>query len=285
MKYIKSFIRIIAWNIWLCKAKKKANQMDKDNDVLISKIGKIIIETIEHNVSEQEKQWVDKIEELRRSLNRNNNEIVITDFGAGDPDSNRSESEMHIGKVNSSTISEINQASKPPFWALILFKLIREFKPQTALELGTCLGISASYQASALTLNSKGKLVTMEGAQSLVELSKENFNQLGLNNIEIVSGRFSDNLHNVLEQNKPIDYVFIDGHHDKSATIQYFEAILPYLSEDAILVFDDIAWSKGMKSAWEEITKNQRLKIIIDFNLIGICILNNKQTSQRIIKF
>jgi len=36
-------------------------------------------------------------------------------------------------------------ASKPYFWSLLLFKLIREFKPSNTIELGTCLGISGAY--------------------------------------------------------------------------------------------------------------------------------------------
>ena len=82
---------------------------------------------------------------------------------------------------------------------------------------------------------------------------------------------FSDVKH-FLKKNKGIDFIFIDGHHDKKATLSYFRQILPYLSDGAILVFDDIYWSSGMEKAWNTIRKDPNLKISVDFLNIGICI-------------
>ena len=285
MKYIKTFFRFIFWNIWLIGLRKKTSKNIKDDDQIVSKISSILHNTIKKRLNVEDKIWVNNIEKLRKELKQDHSEIIVTDFGAGNPKSNRSGSQMHIGQVNSSTISQINIASKSPFWSLLLFNIISEYKPKIALELGTCLGISAAYQTAALTIYSGGKLITMEGSAALVEKSRQHFTYLGLLNVEIVEGRFSDNLKNVLEQNQPIDYVFIDGHHDHDSTINYFETILPFLSEKAIVIFDDISWSKGMKSAWKKIIKNQNLKIIFDLRSIGICFLDNQRSNQRMIKF
>jgi hypothetical protein len=66
---------------------------------------------------------------------------------------------MNRGKVVTRTVGEVSKgASKPYFWSLLLFKLIRKFRPSICLELGTCLGISASFQAAALKLNGIGKI-------------------------------------------------------------------------------------------------------------------------------
>lgn len=284
MKYIKSFLRFIIWNIWLFRVKTKSKKMIKDPDQIVSRFGSILFETIKKRLNIEDKIWVDNIEALRKDLSRDKSEIIITDFGAGDSKSNRSDSEMHIGQVGRSTIAEISTASKSPFWSLLLYKIISEFKPKTALELGTCLGISSSYQAAALTIYSSGKLITMEGSSSLVEKSRENFTYLGLMNIEVVEGRFSDNLNKVLEDNKPIDYVFIDGHHDQNATIKYFEIIFPHLSEQSIIIFDDISWSKGMKTAWKRIVGNKHTKLNFDLKEIGVCFLDKQRLKKRTIK-
>jgi len=154
-----------------------------------------------------------------------------------------------------------------------LFKFIREFRPSVCLELGTCLGISASYHAAALELNNHGKIVTLEGSESLASLARENFERLGLKRVTVVVGRFQDTLEEVLRRQAPIDFVFIDGHHDEHATLAYFEKIFPFLSEDAVLVLDDISWSNGMKRAWKTIVSNKRINISVDLFNVGVCII------------
>lgn len=228
-----------------------------------------------NNLSSEEKHWITKIEDIRKLLSESNEMVEIVDYGAGMPQSNRSENEMYEGTEWVGMISNIvKTCSKSQKWDLILFKLIREFKPLVAVELGTCLGISAAYQAVAQKLNKQGKLITLEGSPSFVDLSRKNLQQLGIDNALVVTGRFQDNLIDVLENNKPIDYVFIDGHHDELATISYFEQILPYLTPQAVIVLDDINWSDGMLSAWKTIISSEIIKISVDLKEIGICVID-----------
>ena len=88
----------------------------------------------------------------------------------------------------------------------------------------------------------------------------------------------------VLFENKPIDYVFLDAHHDKNATIEYFETLLPYLSDNCIIVFDDIRWSRGMKKAFSLITQNPRIKFVFDLKEMGVCILAPETTEKVVYK-
>ena len=46
------------------------------------------------------------------------------------------------------------------------------------MELGTCIGISAAYQAAAIKLNEKGKLITLEGSVERTKIANENFMNL-----------------------------------------------------------------------------------------------------------
>ena len=52
-------------------------------------------------------------------------------------------------------------------------------------------------------------------------------------------------------------YAFIDVHHDDKATVACFKQILPYIADEAVIVFDDISWSDGMKRAWKKIIENE----------------------------
>ena len=97
---------------------------------------------------------------------------------------------------------------KPYFWSLLLFKLIHEFKPSVAIELGTSLWISGAYQAAAQKVNNIGRLVTLEGSSLLASIADKKFLQLGLDYAQVIAGRFQDDLNKVLNENCPVDYAF-----------------------------------------------------------------------------
>lgn len=283
MKQIKTFIKNILWQRWLNKSLRAIKIMEVAEDNTTKRLAKSLKHAIqEKELSQEERGWIENIEKIRENIDKNTSEIEVIDYGAGNPEDNRSKEEMYKGFINKCRVCDMNIASKPPFWARVLFTLIREFQPQTSVELGTCLGISSAYQASAMLINKKGKLITMEGSPELVKISQKHLDSLGISNVEIIEGRFQDNLLEVLEKNKPIDYVFIDGHHDEKATIEYYNTFLPYLSDEAVLVFDDISWSKGMTNAWNTIIKDQQIKIAINFKVIGICIINKGTFPQKI---
>ena len=71
---------------------------------------------------------------------------------------------------------------------------------------------------------------------------------LGLN-----VGKFSDTLAPTIDAMKPVEFMFIDGHHDRDATLHYLEQSRPFLAKRNIVVFDDIDWSDGMREAWASI--------------------------------
>ena len=104
----------------------------------------------------------------------------------------------------------------------------------------TSLGITASYQAAALTLNQLGRLITLEGDKTMASLACKHFQLLGLSNTSVVVGRFQNTLNRVLNEYGPIDYVFVDADKDGKTVLQYFDQIYPFLSRRAVIFFDDI---------------------------------------------
>lgn len=232
-----------------------------------------------------QKQWFDTIEALRTKLESDPTPLSITDYGAGSSHDDRSEQQMEEGVIVHKTVSDMCRASKPSFWASILFELIREYQPESGLELGTCLGISASYQSAAMELNGSGSFLTLEGADSLAAVSTANLEQLGLDHrVSVMTGRFSDTLSAAIEKTEPIGYAFIDGHHDEHATIEYFEQLLPHLAEQAVLVFDDTSWTEGMKRAWRTITEHESVGLAVDLGAFGICIIDPAITDRAKVK-
>lgn len=233
-----------------------------------------LAETLRRDLTVEEGAWIDEIEALRDELSVSRREVAITDYGAGKPALALSGDEMAKGRVVRRSIGDVCiGASKSRFWSLLLFKIIRKFKPSLCLELGTCLGISASYQAAAMKLNGSGDIVSLEGAPSLASLASEHLSRLGLDNATVVVGRFQETLAEVLASHGRFDYVFIDGHHDEQATLGYFKEISPRLSGRAVVVLDDISWSAGMRRAWDTVVGDHRIGVALDLRQIGVCLM------------
>lgn len=173
-------------------------------------------------------------------------------------------------KSDKRMVSEIVKASKKPIWCRLLYSITSEFKPKYVLELGTCLGISTSYIAASL--ESTSLLYSLEGADDFSLFAESSMENLGLaKRVKFIRGLFEEKLPELLGNNIKFDLVFIDGHHDQYATINYYNMIKSRLSRNAILIFDDIRWSKGMLEAWKLILQDKDIPLFIDFGQVGIC--------------
>jgi predicted O-methyltransferase YrrM len=136
--------------------------------------------------------------------------------------------------------------------------------------MGTSVGISAAYQAAGLELNGWGRLMTLEGAPEIAALARRNLSELGLERIEVREGRFQDILGDAAREHGPLEFVFVDGHHDGEATVGYFGQLKPQLAPGATVIFDDIDWSPGMRRAWREISADDSVAVSADLGEIGI---------------
>ena len=145
--------------------------------------------------------------------------------------------------------------------------MIDHYGPAQIMELGTSLGITTAYLASA---NTNAKVTTFEGSASIAQIARQNHGSLGLANISLLEGNFDDQLPKWLAHNKKVDFAFIDGNHAYKPTIAYFEALLGIVEDHSILVFDDIHWSKEMEAAWAQISAHPRVTLSIDLFFIGI---------------
>jgi predicted O-methyltransferase YrrM len=225
--------------------------------------------------SQEEEAWIARIEQRRRATNSSKEIIKYRDYGAGTPDAKRQVAEMVRGVEVEGVVGEVSRVcSKPPALAALLFSIIRQRKPESCLEMGTCVGISGAYIAGALYLNRRGKLITMEGGQALADVARRNFIALSLEDVvKIAVGPFHETFLNVLKAAAPVEFIFIDGHHDEQATKDYVAMALPYLSDQAIAVFDDINWSEGMKRAWSSVIASPDCTIHFSLRDLGIALL------------
>jgi predicted O-methyltransferase YrrM len=200
----------------------------------------------------------DVIESRRKEMMKDKRVLNIQDFGAG----------SRLKKTNQRSVSEIAHSSlKPKKFSQLLFRIVNYYQPENLLELGTSLGITSSYLASA---KEDAKLTTMEGSKEIAAIAKSNFEQLQLNNISIITGNFDDQLSTFLTSQNTLDFIFIDGNHRLEPTLRYFEMLLPKTQESSIFVFDDIHWSREMEMAWKQIQDHPQVTVTIDLFFIGL---------------
>ena len=196
------------------------------------------------------------------------------DFGAGHRTRLHEETKTALGIQRIRSVAEVyRNSSTSPRLGRLMYRLAREWKPTRSLELGTCLGISAAYQLSAMRANNAGELITLEGASPLADMSRLRLAQLDYPHFNIIEGRFADTLGGVLDSSEKYDSVFIDGHHDPDATSGYFEQIYPHLADRAIVIFDDVNWSKGMIGFWIKTKTDTRISAYWDLLKWGICMV------------
>ncbi len=208
-----------------------------------------------------------RIESLRSEIIAQNLPISQIDFGAGDPNECRSADVMAQGVMKRTSTAEMCRIGLKGEWAEKLYFLIKERKPRIVLELGTCCGFSSIYMGKACADTT---VYTIEGSPELAAIATQNRAKAECANVVQKIGRFSDVLPALLPEIAPIGVAFIDGHHDRDATIEYFRAIAPSMERGGVMVFDDITWSAGMEEAWRVIKESQNIQVIEESKKLGI---------------
>jgi predicted O-methyltransferase YrrM len=211
-----------------------------------------------------------RLKEHRNLLLKNKSTIDVTDFGAG-------------SKVFTSNTRAINQIAKTAGIsakrAELLFRIVHYFQPSTILEIGTSLGLATAALASG---NPKAKIITLEGCPNTLATAKKFVEN---SNIEFVNTEFESYLKNPKPETlnlKPqiYDLVYFDGNHSKKATLDYFDLLLPTVTNDTLWIFDDIHWSADMEEAWETIKNHPKVTVTIDTFQWGLVFFRIEQEKE-----
>ena len=197
------------------------------------------------------------IESIRSRMLLSAEKISVNDFGTGGTKGGKN---LFIQFIARNYV-------KPAKYGQLLFRLVNEFHPENILEIGTSLGITTMYLASA---RSKSRVITMEGCENTSAVAAANFKAAGIKNIEQVTGEFSKTLPSVLKNIPRLDFVYFDGNHRKDPTLFYFKKCLENRHENSVFVFDDIHWSNEMQEAWKIICDDPSVSLSIDLFSIGI---------------
>lgn len=212
-------------------------------------------------------QGVADIETDRKKYRCDPTPVLASDPGAGS------------SRPSSRTIASVaRHALKPPAQAAFLFRLARFHGACRALELGTCLGTTSRYLARGL--KPEGQLHTIEGVPEFYHVAAQSFNREASGRIVPHAGHFDEVLPELLRREGHFDFVFLDGNHRYEATMRYVNKIIPYCTPDAMIVLDDIYWSREMARAWNEMRADPRFPLTLDFYHVGILVLSARQQKE-----
>lgn len=211
------------------------------------------------------------LKKYRKSLLENKNTIEVTDFGAG----------SKIFKSNTRQISKIAKTAGITLKrAELLFRIVQYFQPKHILEIGTSLGLATS----ALSLGNKNtKIITLEGCQNTMSVAQNQLKKINSNNIEFKVAEFDTYLKNSNLKSQIFDLIYFDGNHQKQATLDYFESLLPTITNDTVWIFDDIHWSKEMQEAWKIIQNHPKVTVTIDTYQWGFVFFRREQPKEHFI--
>ena len=211
------------------------------------------------------------LKNYRNLLLENKNQIEVTDFGAG----------SKVFKSNTREISKITKtAGISPKRAKLLFRIVNYFQPEAILEIGTSLGLATSALALG---NPKAFITTLEGCPETANQCQLQLQKFNINSVKSIVTEFSTYFKTINHQPEAINLIYFDGNHSKKATLNYFESLLPTITNDSVWIFDDIHWSTEMEEAWESIKNHPKVKVTIDTFQWGFVFFRKEQEKEHFI--
>ena len=216
-----------------------------------------------------EAEWVRGVEQRRRQLLADRSEVSVTDYGSG----------SSFGNGRRRVCDIARHSSTSPRDGRLLCNLATAMHSANILELGTNLGIGSLYLSHSANCQ---RLVTIEGCPNLSKIANEGFKLLGVSNITLINAEFSEALPKALESQPSLDFVFIDGNHLSGPTISYFSLCLPFVSNNTVIVIDDIHKNADMEQAWSKIVENEQVTLSLDFYTMGAVFFRRQLSKQTI---
>lgn len=205
------------------------------------------------------------IEPLRRALKANKTWIEL-------PHSSADRRRQFNSEKANCAIAPMVQVS--PKLGQLLFRMVGFFQPASILELGSTLGITTAYLASA---NSTIPVTSMEDTEVLAAQALQVLRKAGVSNATLITGNIEQTLPTWLSSQKAIDFVFVTDSHSYASTMRYFYWLRERAHAQSVLVFNGIHRSAAMEQAWAHIQADSAVTLTIDLFFIGVVFFRPEQ--------
>lgn len=145
----------------------------------------------------------------------------------------------------------------------MLHWLVRVAEPKAIVEIGTSVGYSALWMASALEKNGKGELWTIESHDERFGRARANIEEAGLTHlVHQIKGHAPEVFLSMGAIPEQVDFAFLDA--TKMEHASYFEALMPRLKPGAFVVVDNVLSHRfgHMEQFIQALHANAQLKVV-----------------------
>jgi predicted O-methyltransferase YrrM len=177
--------------------------------------------------------------------------------------------------------SFVKRSSVSRKYGLLLYRITRWFQAEMIVELGTGMGISTLYLSSGAP---ETPLHSIEGDRERADQAAQLIERLCPGPVSIHWGEMEEKLEEILPLIPERFVAFVDGNHHYEPTVAYVRKLVERAGEEAVIVMDDIYWSREMHRAWKEIRSWPKVQVSIDLFHMGILLLR-KDLHKTEIKF
>ncbi len=232
---------------------------------------KLVQYSFDQNLTAAERDFGKKIEGFRREISSMGDTQTFGSYSSPHSGSQLQDDSGKLipGNFGASSAAAHAATGTNVFGGTELRHILESIGGGRVLELGTNTGLSGCYFLSSGTLS---ELVTIEGSADLSKIAEKNLARIS-NKFCVINDMFDDAIKLLRQKNETFDVAFIDGQHEKQATLYYARALLPLLKPNGVLIFDDIYWSQDMNQAWKQLCFWPEFAITIDLGRRGICVL------------
>lgn len=153
---------------------------------------------------------------------------------------------LHFSSPEDEVLAELNREThlkvlypnmlSGPLQGKLLEMISKMLCPKYILEIGTYTGYSAICLAKGLA--DKGKLITIERNDELLEIPKRYFNKSGMQDkIEVIAG---DAFNIIPKLDQKFDLVFLDA--DKKDYVELYHLFFDKVSSGGYIIADNVLW-------------------------------------------
>jgi caffeoyl-CoA O-methyltransferase len=136
--------------------------------------------------------------------------------------------------------------------------LVRSTHARRILELGTFTGYSSI--SMALALPPDGRVITCDVNDETTEIARRYASEAGV--ADRIEYRTGPALETIAQLDSEFDLVFIDA--DKPNYLNYYEATLPKLAADGVMILDNTLWSGRVADPNEDDENTRAIRAVND---------------------
>jgi caffeoyl-CoA O-methyltransferase len=140
----------------------------------------------------------------------------------------------------------------------LLAELVRLSRARRVLELGTFTGYSSISMAFALPPG--GRVITCDVNEETTGIARRYAEEAGV--ADRIDFRLGPGLDTIAKLDGPFELIFIDA--DKENYVNYYEATLPLLADDGVMIVDNTLWSGRVADPNEDAAPTQAIRALND---------------------